>query len=143
GEPGTTMRKILFATDLSPESLTAMPLARSLAQEYQARLSLLHVLDRADHEHTPDRNRVLSYLLEELGKLIPSEAELWYRPEYLIEFGAPAKVILETSNRLEPDFIVMGVRSAQDHLFAATHFPYSTAHKGIAGANCPVLTVLG
>ncbi|HTC93207.1 MAG TPA: universal stress protein [Terriglobales bacterium] len=143
GAPVTSVRKVLFATDFSPESLAAMPLALSLAQEYQARLSLLHVLDRTDHGYTPDRNRVLSYLLEELGKLIPPEAELWCHPEYLIEFGAPAKVILEASNRLEPDFIVMGVRSSQDHLFAATHFPYSTAHKVIAGANCPVLTVLG
>ena len=40
--------QILFATDFSDESLAALPHAISLAREHQARLSLLHVLERPD-----------------------------------------------------------------------------------------------
>ena len=38
------MKEILYATDFTPESLTALPYAISLAQEHQARLTVLHVI---------------------------------------------------------------------------------------------------
>jgi nucleotide-binding universal stress UspA family protein len=36
---------------------------------------------------------------------------------------------------------VLGVRGAAKHLAAATHLERATAHKVIAHARCPVLTV--
>jgi hypothetical protein len=36
---------------------------------------------------------------------------------------------------------VLGVRAAAGHLGAATHLPWATAHKVIAQAHCPVLTI--
>ena len=42
--------EILFATDFSEESLAATPYAISLAQEHQAHLSLLHVLEKPEAE---------------------------------------------------------------------------------------------
>jgi len=142
-KPGNWARNILYATDFSPESFAAVPYALSMAQENQSKLSLLYVVDRSDHEYNQDRTRVLAYLIEELRKLVPPDAELWCEPEYRIEFGSPAESILETSGQLNADLIVMGVRSPGEHLFAATHLPYSTVHKVIVGAQCPVLTVLG
>ena len=41
------MKEILYATDFSPESLAALPFAVSLAQEHQARLTLLNVIEEA------------------------------------------------------------------------------------------------
>jgi hypothetical protein len=41
------MREILFATDLVPDFPTAAPYAVSLAQENQAHLVLLHVIEDA------------------------------------------------------------------------------------------------
>jgi nucleotide-binding universal stress UspA family protein len=38
------MKEILYATSLSPESLKALPYAVSLAQEHQARHTVLHVI---------------------------------------------------------------------------------------------------
>jgi hypothetical protein len=37
--------------------------------------------------------------------------------------------------------IVLGVRDAAGHLSAATHLEPTTAHKVVACATCPVLTV--
>ena len=42
---------------------------------------------------------------------------------------------------LEADLIVLGVRGASGYLNAATHLERTTAHKVVAHAPCPVLTV--
>jgi hypothetical protein len=44
--PRGQFREILYATDFSPESLDAAAYAVSLAQEFQSRLVLLHVIQR-------------------------------------------------------------------------------------------------
>ena len=41
-------RRVLFATDFTPESLAAAPYAISLAQENEAQLILLTVIDERD-----------------------------------------------------------------------------------------------
>src|SRR5690242_7036766 len=46
GEP--RFEQILFATNFGPESLAAAPYAISLAQEFEARLRLLHVMNEED-----------------------------------------------------------------------------------------------
>jgi len=136
-------RRILFATDFSSASAAAMPLALSLAQENQAKLVLLYVLEQTDHDYKRDPERALVFLTNELKKMVPEDAKLWCEPEYLIEFGPPAEKILETGGILNADMIIMGVRSPGDRLFAATHLSASTVHKVVIGAACPVLTVLG
>jgi nucleotide-binding universal stress UspA family protein len=47
------IKNILFATDLSPESRTVFPHLASLAHEYGAKITLLHVLP-AETESNPD-----------------------------------------------------------------------------------------
>jgi nucleotide-binding universal stress UspA family protein len=41
------------------------------------------------------------------------------------------------------DLIVLGVRDAAGRMGAATHLERATAHKVVAHAACPVLTVRG
>ena len=48
-------RRVLFATDLSPESLAAAPYAITLAQENQARLALLLVMRKPDSPSNGDK----------------------------------------------------------------------------------------
>ena len=140
---GLGIRCLLYAVDFSAESLAAAALALSMAQENQAKLALLHVLEETSRDYRKDPERVLTFLRGELAKIVPEEARVWCQPECIIEFGAAAERILEASALVSADMIVMGVRSPGDHLFAATHFPHSAAHAVIVGAKCPVLTVLG
>lgn len=128
------LKHIIFAVDFSPESLAAAPFAVSLAEEFQARLALLHVIKR--HGSAP-----IERPLERLESLIPEEAALWCRPEPIVKFGFPAEQILQTAADSNSDLIILGVRSAQSRFGTATHFPWSVAHKVIANASCPVLTV--
>jgi nucleotide-binding universal stress UspA family protein len=72
--------------------------------------------------------------------MIHPEPELLYRPEVIVETGAVADRILNLAADLSPDFIVMGVRGAGAFAQTASHFG-SIAHRVVALAHCPVMTV--
>lgn len=137
-------RRVLFATDFSPHSLAAWPYAVSLAQENQARLVLLHVVP----EEKISEAAVLGEIpkgspLSRLNALLPKEADLWCRPESVVEYGDAATRILEEARNRGADLIVLGVRDVSGHLGAATHLGRARAHRVVAHAPCPVLTVRG
>lgn len=130
--------RVLFATDFTPESLAAAPYAISLAQENQARLVLLHVIpDQAPKVGQPS----VADIMHRLYTMVPKDAELWCRPEAIVEYGDVAQKILDAAKERGADLIVIGVRSAAGRLGAATHLEGSVAHKIVAHAGCPVLTV--
>jgi nucleotide-binding universal stress UspA family protein len=134
-----SLRQIVYATDFSPESLAAASFATSLAQEFQAKLTLLHVLGKyTDLENRP---RPIDLALQRLENLVPEEAGLWCSPKPAVQFGPPADCILQEAMDSRADLIVLGVRAAAGKLGAATHLPWATAHKVIVQAPCPVLTI--
>jgi len=141
---GARFHRVLFATDFTPESLAATPYAVSFAQENEAGLILLHVIRPGDPEaeHRPLGPSVAN-IMHELHELVPGDAELWCRPETVVEFGEPAERILHEAAERRADLIVLGVRSAAGHVSAATHIGKTTAHMVVAHAKCPVLTVRG
>jgi nucleotide-binding universal stress UspA family protein len=139
---GGRFRRLLFATDFTPASLAALPWATSLAQENQARLTLLYVVSPPRR----DANGVVqsaASLLGDLHELVPKEAEFWCRPEPLLEYGDPGECIVRAAIMQAADLIVLGVRSTQDHIEVKTHTGRATAHQVVAHAECPVLTVRG
>ena len=135
------IREILFATDFASESQSAAAYAVSLAQEYQARLTLLHVVPERKPGELVSWFDVQESSKQLLRKLVPAEAEAWCRPEYLVERGDPAERILDLANLRAVDLIVLGAQPEKGIPGAATHLPIATAHKVVAHANCPVLTV--
>jgi len=138
--------RILLATNFGAESLAAASYAVSLAQEHQARLSLLHVLappQAAAYAATVDPKSSSELLLRRLQELVPPDTDLWCHPEYFIQFGPPADRILQFSGAHGVDLIVMGVHPAYGAVSAVTHLVHSTAQHIVAHATCPVLTVRG
>lgn len=135
------IREILFATDFSSEAPAAAAYALSLAQEFQARLTMLHVV------HEPEPGDFVSWSdVQESSKnllrnLVPAEAEAWCKPEYFVERGEAAERILDLANLRDVDLIVLGAQPETGVPGAATHLPMATAHKAVVRANCPVLTV--
>jgi nucleotide-binding universal stress UspA family protein len=134
-------REILYATDLSPESLDAAAYAVSLAQEFQSRLILLHVIPPRKPGELVSAADVTAASEKLLRNLVPPEAEAWCKPEYFVERGEPADKILEFAKLRETDLIVLGVRQEEGVPGASTHLPIATAHKVVSHASCPVLTV--
>ena len=134
------IREIVYATDLGAEFPAAAPYAVSLAQENQAHLVLLHVIEDRKTGELVSSSEVVDSKMRKLRQLVPPEAELWCQPGCFIEQGAPAEKILAVANRLHADLIVLGARPAKG---LATHLDMGTVHKVVSQATCPVLTVRG
>jgi len=128
--------QILYATDFSPESLAAARHAICLAKEYHAELILMHAIQDAEPGE-------VNSAFHTLRDVVPVGSGLGSQPRCIVERGAPADAILGVAARHNADMIVLGVRGAEGHLTARTHFTRSIAYKVVTQAGCPVLTVRG
>jgi len=138
-DPYAGFQSIVCAADFSPASARAAGLAFLLAQEYNAQLTLVHVVAGM----LKDSLHLATELTEcRLRQLLPIEPDLQHEPRVMVEIGPVAERILSISNDLSADLIAMGARGAGAFLQTASHFG-SIAHKVISLAACPVLTVGG
>ena len=135
----TKFQKIVYATNFSDSSPAAAAYAVALAQEYQAHLTLLHVIEHPKTGELVRPHELEQAALGRLRVLVGSDAELWCEPKAMVLQGSPAQKILETAEKENADLIVLGIRGTAG-LIRATHLP-TVAHQIIAAANCPVLTV--
>ena len=143
---GARFHRVLFATDFSPESLAGAPYAISLAQENQSHLLLLLVMRKPAELNDADKRRLelsAAEAIHRLFEIVPKDAKLDFPPEVAVEYGEPAERIVEIAKARGADLIVLGVRDAGGRLGAATHLERAIAHKVVAHAACPVLTVRG
>jgi nucleotide-binding universal stress UspA family protein len=134
------LNQIVYATNFGPTSPADAALAASLAREFRARLTLIHVMQ--DFTGIGNRPGPIEEGLRRLKELLPEDADLQYAPETLLEFGDPAKRIVQEANDRDADLLVLGARAIHE-MTGTTHLPWSTAHQVIAHATCPVLTVRG
>ena len=144
------MASILFATDFGAASLAAAPIAVALAEEYQARLTLLHVKEKRGAGQMEMPCDAAEACEERLRRLVTKEAKLWCEPHFVVDCGvgdrrgAAWERILGQAEAREVDLIVMGVH-APEAVFpgAETHLEIATVHGVVAHARMPVLTVRG
>jgi|SRR5579872_1245813 len=139
GEPRSIVdiHTILFPTDFSAESLAAAPYAISLAQENRARLYLLHVVPDSD----PDYDE--ASLSARLLALIPPDANLWCAPKAFVEYGDVTQKIIDLTDELAVDLILLGTKGASRLAGITSHLAMATACKVVRESVCPVLTVHG
>jgi nucleotide-binding universal stress UspA family protein len=134
-------KEILFATDFTSPSQSAAAYAVSLAQEFQARLVMLHVVPKAGAGELVSSADVSTAGENLLRRLVPESAQAWCKAEFIVERGDPAATILEIARLRESDLIVLGAKKETGVPGAASHLPIATAHKVVSQAVCPVLTV--
>lgn len=132
------IKEILYATDMTPISDGAAKYAVSLAQENQARLTILHVQAAATTREMVESEHNASVTLRRLQEIVPPDAKLWCEAYCLVEQGEPAEKILDVAARYRTDLIVLGIRP--HGIGMATHVSRPTAHRVVVGAPCPVLT---
>ncbi len=125
---------ILYATDLSPQSLESFQLACRIATAWKAKLLIAHV------EEPPPQTEFSGYLNEydlgrELRKIVPYNVQVDY--EHILRQGDPADVIRELEKEYNVDLIVLGThgRKGLERMVIG-----SVAEKIMRRANCPVLT---
>jgi nucleotide-binding universal stress UspA family protein len=130
------LRRIVICTDFSEASRQALNYALSLAMEFNADLTLLHVL-----ENIPDDAEIeelSNELKKRMGDLIPAEAQDWCGIKYVVRLGRPYQEILQLALETEADLVVMGVRGRNALDLAVFG---STTHRVIQMGSCPVLAV--
>jgi nucleotide-binding universal stress UspA family protein len=135
------IKEILLATDLDTISDAATRYAVSLAQENQARLTILNVAAKPKVGELIEAEHYATSTLRRMQQLLAPDVDLWCQPYYMVEAGDPAEKILEVAGNYHADMIVLGIRPHS--VAVATHLSRPTAHKVVAGATCPVLTVRG
>ena len=148
--PGTPVqfRRILCPVDFSESSLQALAYALRMAEEADAHLTALHVIDMpavtseepAAFEADLDRIRRAgaAEAKQRLHALVPDRARTFCTVETaIVEGRAYAEIVRQAAGR-QSDLIVMGVRGrgAIDRLLFG-----STTHHVIRSAACPVLIV--
>ena len=134
------LKRILYATDFTPHAERASAYAFSLAQEHQAHLTLLHVVQGAGEVSAPASAKLTEFFLRQMRQLVPEGADLWCDPEFRVDFGDPADEILKVTAEINAYLVVLGVRRSATF---AGHLPPATAYKVVCQAPCPVLTVRG
>jgi nucleotide-binding universal stress UspA family protein len=140
---------ILVPTDFSDEAKRALYYAIEEAKQYQAKLSLLHVLHHQPNadvsyvREVPESRRGYEVegdsdeaALTHLRDLIPPAFSGFW--EVHVATGEPADAIVRLATDLGVDLIVMGThgRTGLQHVILG-----SVAEKVVRHAPCPVLTV--
>ncbi|HEY6270829.1 MAG TPA: universal stress protein [Terriglobales bacterium] len=136
GADPVQLRKILFCTDFSDHAHRALSYALSLAMEYNAELTLLHVLDDVGTAQVLQEGT--NAALQELEKPVPPDARNWCSIQAMVRVGRPYQEIVQLALELQADLIIMGARGrgALDlALFG------STTHRVLQLGSCPVLAV--
>ena len=129
---GAEAKHFLVPTDLSSESMNALPYGISLARATGGDLTLLHVLNaRADSNHDVEQVKIR---LREFLQLHPDTEKT---ARFLVETGPPAEVIVRVAEHQRMDIIVMGLRA-----WAVSGTPmWRTAYEVVTQALCPVLSM--
>ena len=130
------LRKILLCTDFSDYALRALDYAFSLAMEYDAELTLLHVLENIDT--SADLGSVVADAKECLENRIPKDAGNWCKFKSVVRIGKPYQEIVQLSMEMQTDLVILGVRGRNALNLALFG---STSHRVIQLGSCPVLAV--
>ena len=143
-------RRILCAIDFSESSFAALARALSLAEEADAHLTLLHVIEMPpelrENPLAPDFDidrihaAAEAEALRRLRDLVPDAARTYCTVETAVVEGRAHRQVVRRATEEKADLIVMGVhgRGALDLLLFG-----SNTHHVIRTATCPVLIVRG
>ncbi|MGH9765207.1 MAG: universal stress protein [Blastocatellia bacterium] len=136
------LRKILVAHDFSNDSEVALTYGLSLAQEFQAEIHLIHVIQqqaRSAVDETWPQPVDESEFQEAARRLyiaLPSEARAWCETKNVVREGQPYWEVLSYAEENEIDLICMGVRGAGYGMRALFG---SNVDRVLRQAPCPVL----
>jgi nucleotide-binding universal stress UspA family protein len=147
GRSGVGFNRILVGCDFSPFSGLAVQHGINLAQEFEAELHLVHVLEwsaykdviRTGQEVMENiRHDVAIQMREKLEQLIPEDARNWCKPVINLVAGRPDEELGKYALVNDIDLIVVGIRGRG---LMETLFVGSNTDRLVRQAPCPVLSV--
>ena len=102
------LHRILFCADFSKNSERALKYAISATAEYDAELTLLHVLEEVPS--LAKTEEAIAVATEQLDKLIPPEVRRTRKIKTAVRIGKPHWEIIQLALEAESDLVTMGVR---------------------------------
>lgn len=138
GDP--PIRRVLYATGLSPQAARGAAYAVAMAEAFAADLEVLHVIHPEDRDETGSLTAVQKRFKAELAAMYPQHAGRIAAPHGLIETGTAHTRILEHIRERSIDLLVLSLRRSS-HLWLESRL--SGAFHIVTAATCPVLTAVG
>jgi len=137
---------ILVGCDFSKDSGRAVQFGISLAQEFEATIHLVHVVEPFVYRDTMRRepakaeeiNELKTGCRQRIEDLVPEGADAWCKVLIVCEAGKPFQTLIAYAEANSVDLIVLGVRG---HSLVETLLLGSTTDRVIRGVACPVLSV--
>jgi nucleotide-binding universal stress UspA family protein len=129
------LNRILCCTDFSEDSDRALNYAISAAAEYDAELTLMHVLE--DDPSPAKAEAATALATEKLDKLIPLERRKTLKVKPAVRIGKPYREIIQLALEMQSDLVTMGVRGRGALDLAVFG---STTYRVMQLGPCPVLT---
>lgn len=141
------VERILAPTDFSPGADAALQWAMQLAEGFEGRLTILHVVDAslgaiagfpAHMAAMPAYGELLEVIRREAKTEMAKVARRYPSAATVIREGAPRSGILDAAKEIKADLIVMGThgRTGLAHVFFG-----SVAEHVVRHSRVPVLTV--
>ena len=130
------LSRILFCADFSENSEWALKYAISATAEYDAELTLLHVLEGVPSPAKTEE--AMAVAAERLDKLIPPEGRKTLKIKTAVRIGKPYAQIIQLALETQIDLVTMGVRG-RGALDVAVFG--STTYRVMQLGSCPVLAV--
>ena len=135
-----TIKRILFATELHPAVANAAPIAVALAEQFHAKIDVLHVVRPKKIQHPGCFDKIEDEFYSVLDKLVPAQAKEFCTPRSFVEVGNAHVQILRHIQEYSIDLLVLGIRKSA-HVWTGSR--RSGAFHIVAHAPCPVMTVAG
>src|SRR4029077_792035 len=130
------LSRILFCADFSENSERALKYAISATAEYDAELTLLHVLEGAPS--LAKTEEAMAVAAERLDKLIPPDGRKTLKIKTAVRIGKTYAQIIQLAEEAQIDLVTMGVRGRGDLDVAVFG---STTYRVMQLGSCPVLAV--
>ena len=130
------LSRILFCADFSENSERALKYAISATAEYDAELTLLHVLEGAPS--LAKTEEAMAVAAERLDKLIPPDGRKTLKIKTAVRIGKTYAQISQLAEEAQIDLVTMGVRG-RGALDVAVFG--STTYRVMQLGSCPVLAV--
>jgi len=129
------LRRIMACTDFSESSNEAVEYAISVVEEYNARLTLVHVLEGVS---TPGCVEDTATAYKRMDELIPAQRNPSFEITTAVRIGRAYREICQFARDSHADLVIMAVHgrnSLDDAIFG------STTYRVIQSETCPVLTI--
>jgi len=131
------LHRVLFSTDLSRESLAAVPWVLTAVREWHTELDVLHVCPSGNPAHRETMEHLRADLERDLNRDQASGGD-GASPHCNLVAGKPAACVLDFAGRHREDLIVLGLES-QRALYDGP--AWSHAYEIVRQAPCPVLSI--